>query len=296
MTLDSSIINRTGGPAVTLNLSQDENSIDSNLSSDRETSPDLRSIDDQLLHRGVTASSFIQHATEKLQSLTQELNQSDEELEQAIKNQRNLAITSGPAATAEHILSSSASSSLYANGGGIDSLAAAAAATLIPTATTNVRPSFTTTSISSNNATQQQTVEESIYRYRFQPIVPELPTNNDASRCSPKVTREPSNSPTRQLVMWPNAIDENTSRIIKIESYQSTTGGNKDVLDGGGGGGGGFDRASNRAVLGRPIMANDDMMMESVDLTIGGPDDSSFVGGKYDKLFKLIKHFLRRHI
>uniref|UniRef100_A0A182YAL2 Lateral signaling target protein 2 homolog n=1 Tax=Anopheles stephensi TaxID=30069 RepID=A0A182YAL2_ANOST len=292
MTLDSSIINRVGGPAPTLNLSQEESSIDSNLSSDRETSPDLRPIDDRLLHRGVTASSFIQHATEKLQSLTQELNQSDEELEQAIKNQRNLAITSSSAAAApaEPILSSSASSSLYANGssiGGIDSLAAAAAATLIPTATTNVRPSFTTTSISgsgSNGAMQPQTVDErSIYRYPFQPIVPELPTTNDASRCSPKISRESSNSPTaRQLVMWPNnAIDENTSRIIKIESYQSTAGGNKDVLDGGGGGGGGgLDRAMNRAVIGRPIMANDDMMMESVDLTVGGSDDSSFVGDK----------------
>ncbi|XP_050067962.1 uncharacterized protein LOC126556627 isoform X2 [Anopheles maculipalpis] len=286
MTLDSSIINRTGGPAATLNLSQEESSIDSNLSSDRETSPDLRSLDDHLLHRGVTASSFIQHATEKLQSLTQELNQSDEELEQAIKNQRNLALAgSSAAAPVDHTLSSSVSSSPYANGGssivgGIDSLAAAAAATLIPTATTNVRPSFTNTSISGNNMTSQQqpTVEESIYRYRFQPIVPELPTSNDASRCSPNVTRESSNSPSRQVVMWPNAaIDENTSRIIKIESYQAGTGGNKDVLDGGGGG---LDRGMNRAVIGRPIMANDDMMMESVDLTIGGLDDGSFVGDK----------------
>ncbi|XP_053668895.1 uncharacterized protein LOC128719295 [Anopheles marshallii] len=295
MTLDSSIIHRTGGPAA-LNLSQEESSIESNLSSDRETSPDLPSIDDHLLHRGVTASSFIQHATEKLQILTQELNQSDEELEQAIKNQRNLA-NSSPARSAvvtteptgAEILSSSASSSLYTNGsiGGIDSLAAAAAATLIPTATTNVRPSFTSTSIS-NSSTQQQSIEENSYRYRFQPIVPELPTT-DKTRCSPHATRESSNSPTQypaiqqqqNLVMWRNPIDENTSRIIKIESYQSTTvGGSKDVLDGGGGGGMGLERGSNRTVIGRPIMPNDDMMMESVDLTIGGADDNSFVADK----------------
>ncbi|XP_049301044.1 uncharacterized protein LOC125774823 isoform X2 [Anopheles funestus] len=293
MTLDSSIIHRTGGPAA-INLSQEESSIDSNLSSDRETSPDLRSIDDHLLHRGVTASSFIQHATEKLQSLTQELNQSDEELEQAIKNQRNLANSSSPARSAvamteqigSNILSSSPSSSLYANGsiGGIDSLAAAAAATLIPTATTNVRPSFTTTSIG-DGTMKQQSIEENSYRYRFQPILPELVT-----ACSPPVVRESSSSPTQyparqqqqHLVMWPNAIDENTSRIIKIESYQSSAVvGSKDVLDGGGGGGGiGMERALNRTVIGRPIMANDDMMMESVDLTIGGSDDNSFVGDK----------------
>uniref|UniRef100_A0A4Y0BK81 Lateral signaling target protein 2 homolog n=2 Tax=Anopheles funestus TaxID=62324 RepID=A0A4Y0BK81_ANOFN len=293
MTLDSSIIHRTGGP-VAINLSQEESSIDSNLSSDRETSPDLRSIDDHLLHRGVTASSFIQHATEKLQSLTQELNQSDEELEQAIKNQRNLANSSSPARSAvvmteqtgSNILSSSPSSSLYANGsiGGIDSLAAAAAATLIPTATTNVRPSFTTTSIG-DGTMKQQSIEENSYRYRFQPILPEMVT-----ACSPPVVRESSSSPTQyparqqqqHLVMWPNAIDENTSRIIKIESYQSSAVvGSKDVLDGGGGGGGiGMERALNRTVIGRPIMANDDMMMESVDLTIGGSDDNSFVGDK----------------
>uniref|UniRef100_A0ABK8F4K8 phosphatidylinositol-3,5-bisphosphate 3-phosphatase n=1 Tax=Anopheles gambiae TaxID=7165 RepID=A0ABK8F4K8_ANOGA len=305
MTLDPSIINRTGGPA-TLNLSQEESSIDSNLSSDRETSPDLPSIDDRLLHRGVTASSFIQHATEKLQSLTQELNQSDEELEQAIKNQRNLlaagrsparcpADTNGDAGTPGNPLSSSTSSSLYPNGsiGGVNSLAAAAAATLIPTATTNVRPSFTTTSISNGATTlqQQHAGSEAGHPYRFQPIVPELPTTTttmDVSRCSPKLEcRESSSSPTarqqQNVVLWPDTIDENTARIIKIESYHSSTvGGNKDVLDGGGGGGGGggFLHGSNRTVIGRPVMAGDDMMMESVDLTIGGSDDGSFAGDK----------------
>uniref|UniRef100_A0A2C9GQY0 phosphatidylinositol-3,5-bisphosphate 3-phosphatase n=1 Tax=Anopheles arabiensis TaxID=7173 RepID=A0A2C9GQY0_ANOAR len=306
MTLDPSIINRTGGPA-TLNLSQEESSIDSNLSSDRETSPDLPSIDDRLLHRGVTASSFIQHATEKLQSLTQELNQSDEELEQAIKNQRNLlaagrsparcpADTNGDAGTpGGNPLSSSTSSSLYPNGsiGGVNSLAAAAAATLIPTATTNVRPSFTTTSISNGTTTlqQQHAGSEAGHPYRFQPIVPELPTTTttDVSRCSPKLEcRESSSSPTarqqQNVVLWPDTIDENTARIIKIESYHSSTvGGNKDVLDGGGGGGGGgggFLHGSNRTVIGRPVMAGDDMMMESVDLTIGGSDDGSFAGDK----------------
>ncbi|XP_041785908.1 uncharacterized protein LOC121601165 isoform X2 [Anopheles merus] len=305
MTLDPSIINRTGGPA-TLNLSQEESSIDSNLSSDRETSPDLPSIDGRLLHRGVSASSFIQHATEKLQSLTQELNQSDEELEQAIKNQRNLLAagrsparcpvdTNGDAGTPGNPLSSSTSSSLYPNGsiGGVNSLAAAAAATLIPTATTNVRPSFTTTSISNGTTTlqQQHAGSEAGHPYRFQPIVPELPTTTttDVSRCSPKLEcRESSSSPTarqqQNVVLWPATIDENTARIIKIESYHSSTvGGNKDVLDGGGGGGGGgggFVHGSNRTVIGRPVMAGDDMMMESVDLTIGGSDDGSFAGDK----------------
>ena len=213
------------------------------------------------MHRGVTASSFIQHATEKLQSLTQELNQSDEELEQAIKNQRNLlaagrsparcpADTNGDAGTPGNPLSSSStSSSLYPNGsiGGVNSLAAAAAATLIPTATTNVRPSFTTPSISNGTTTlqQQHAGSEAGHPYRFQPIVPELPTTTttDVSRCSPKLEcRESSSSPTarQNVVLWPDTIDENTARIIKIESYHSSTvGGNKDVLDGGGGGGAG---------------------------------------------------------
>uniref|UniRef100_A0A182K188 phosphatidylinositol-3,5-bisphosphate 3-phosphatase n=1 Tax=Anopheles christyi TaxID=43041 RepID=A0A182K188_9DIPT len=285
MTLDP----RTGGPS-TLNLSQEESSIDSNLSSDRETSPDLPSIDDRLLHRGVTASSFIQHATEKLQSLTQELNQSDDELEQAIKNQRNLVSRSTARCPADsnvdaagNPFSSSTPSSLYPNGsvGGINSLAAAAAATLIPTATTNVRPSFTTTSISNGATALQQLAGNEGHPYSFQPIVPELPTK-DVSRCSPNLSRESSSSPTvrqQNVVLWPETIDENTARIIKIESYHSSTvgGGNKDVLDGGGGG---FVHGANRTVIGRPVMAGDDMMMESVDLTIGGSDDSSFVGDK----------------
>ncbi|XP_053679949.1 myotubularin-related protein 4 [Anopheles nili] len=299
MIVDSSVLGRKS-ESVGLNLSQEESSLDSNISSDRETSPDLPSIDGHLLDREAIASSFIQQATEKLQSLTQELNQSDEELEQTIRNQRMLADSSPLCGVASAVggdsedtfrsahKPSSASSSLFPNGltGGVDSLAVAAAATLILTATTNVRPSFTTTSIG----------EESIGRYRFQPIVPELPTvvppapaaslnhSHYTSTMAPVINvNQLHGKQQHQLVTWPDAIDENTSRIIKIESYQPTNSAGKDIPDGGGGDEGfgeGLDlgRGINRAVVGRPIMTNDDMMMESVDLTIRGTDDSSFGG------------------
>uniref|UniRef100_W4VR85 Lateral signaling target protein 2 homolog n=1 Tax=Corethrella appendiculata TaxID=1370023 RepID=W4VR85_9DIPT len=62
-----------------LNLSQ-ENSIDSNISSDREISPDL-------IDRTIAT---IQDTTQKLQNLTQELNQSDEELEQNLQKKSTI--------------------------------------------------------------------------------------------------------------------------------------------------------------------------------------------------------------
>ena len=58
-----------------LNISQ-ENSIDSNASSDREVTPDL--IDHTI--------ATIQDTTQKLLSMTQDLNQSDDELENSIKH------------------------------------------------------------------------------------------------------------------------------------------------------------------------------------------------------------------
>ncbi|XP_001648676.2 myotubularin-related protein 3 isoform X4 [Aedes aegypti] len=190
MTVDSSIL------AGTLNLSQ-ENSIDSNMSSDREVSPDL-------INHHTSSLAIIQHTTQKLQSLTQELNQSDEEPENHVKNTTKRAVTP----TAD----STTPSSLFINGNS-DS-------------------------------------------YNFKPIVPEQPT----------VAIAPTSStpPPQQRHHLLDEIDENTSRIIKIESYLETT----DVVDG--------KRAGLR--IAKPIPACDVNgglatadMMESVDLSGKSP-------------------------
>nr|XP_019551823.2 myotubularin-related protein 4 isoform X2 [Aedes albopictus] len=190
MTVDSSMLG-------TLNLSQ-ENSIDSNMSSDREVSPDL-------INHHTSSLAIIQHTTQKLQSLTQELNQSDEEPEGISKNTKR-AVTP---------------------------------------VTTTVN-SATTSSLCSN---------ENSDSYNFKPIVPEQPT----------VAIAPTSStpPPQQRHHLLDEIDENTSRIVKIESYLEPT----DVVDG--------KRAGLR--IARPIpacevngLASADMM-ESVDLSGKSP-------------------------
>ncbi|XP_062716021.1 myotubularin-related protein 4 isoform X3 [Aedes albopictus] len=190
MTVDSSMLG-------TLNLSQ-ENSIDSNMSSDREVSPDL-------INHHTSSLAIIQHTTQKLQSLTQELNQSDEEPEGISKNTKR-AVTP---------------------------------------VTTTVN-SVTTSSLFSN---------ENSDSYNFKPIVPEQPT----------VAIAPTSStpPPQQRHHLLDEIDENTSRIVKIESYLEPT----DVVDG--------KRAGLR--IARPIpacevngLASADMM-ESVDLSGKSP-------------------------
>lgn len=195
----------------TLNLSQ-ENSIDSNMSSDREVSPDL-------INHHTSSLAIIQHTTQKLQSLTQELNQSDEEPEGISKNTKR-AVT--PVTTT---VNSATTSSLFSN--------------------------------------------ENSDSYNFKPIVPEQPT----------VAIAPTSStpPPQQRHHLLDEIDENTSRIVKIESYLEST----DVVDG--------KRAGLR--IARPIpacevngLASADMM-ESVDLS-----------GNMNSVFKFIKHFLKRHI
>lgn len=210
MTVDSSIL------AGTLNLSQ-ENSIDSNMSSDREVSPDL-------VDHHSTSLAMIQHTTQKLQSLTQELNQSDEELENNIKNTKRIAAAVAAAAP------DSVSSSLFING-------------------------------NSNS-------------YNFQPIVPEQPTK----AAVPLAADPPSPSPTPPSVMVPrhqhlvDEIDENTSRIVKIESYL------EDVVDG---------RIGTAARIAKPIPVTDTSgggfgstdMMESVDLSGKSPSPPSHTSG-----------------
>ncbi|XP_058169057.1 uncharacterized protein LOC131284219 [Anopheles ziemanni] len=329
MTVDSSIL---GGPV--LHLSQEESSIDSNLSSDREISPDpmqLNSTDEHHYHRlllqhhlrggnNTTTSpqltldsgdSFIQHATEKLQRLTQDLNQVDvEELEGGgNKNQPQQRRTCNGDTTTGTTDTSVPSSLFLSNGssggaggaGGVDSLVAAATATLIPTATTDVRALTTM-------AGGTPPAHDHTDSYRFQPIVPELPTasvpfgqQRSSSPALPTEGQKNHHQPLHQRLSVED-IDENTSRIIKIENYQSTVvggGPRNDVSDGGGGGGGG---GGIRNIIGRPIITGDDLMMESVDLSgVGcdGVDGGSLlvgtgVGGKYDKLYKIIKHFLRQ--
>ncbi|XP_058056199.1 myotubularin-related protein 4 [Anopheles bellator] len=272
----SSILSGTSGCALK-HLAQQEDSLnDSNFSSDRETSPHPLLLDEHpsgiLLHHEMTsslaASSFsIQHATQKLQSLTRELNQSDEELESTIIGKRPaMAITKAtdgdlPATP------STTSSSLFANGGGLDGIvsmaASAAAATIIPTATT-------------------VTATES--SYRFQPIVPELPTVPVVRRGSGTTSLPDSPvplpslaGPLQQQRLSFDDIDENTSRIIKIENYRTTIG--YDIPDGGGGGGGGgvVGGLGIRTTVGRPVTNESDLMMESVDLS--SSSGSSFVGG-----------------
>ncbi|XP_065076097.1 myotubularin-related protein 4 isoform X3 [Ochlerotatus camptorhynchus] len=185
MTVDSSIL------AGTLNLSQ-ENSIDSNMSSDREVSPDL-------VDHHTSSLAMIQHTTQKLQSLTQELNQSDEELENNIKNTKRGALTTENTTT----------SSLFINGNS-DS-------------------------------------------YNFKPIVPEQPT----VAVAPQSSTPPPLVQQRHHLM--DEIDENTSRIVKIESYLGA-----DVVDG--------QRGMLR--IAKPIPAIDLAsadMMESVDLSGKSP-------------------------
>ncbi|XP_035782619.1 myotubularin-related protein 4-like isoform X4 [Anopheles albimanus] len=275
MTVDSSILSATSNHL----MNQEESSNDSNFSSDREASPDPMLLLSGAEHHNrlllshpdprnnatplTTSSTFsIQHATQTLQSLTRELNQSDEDLENGILRKRPNGTTVTPLS----------SSSLFANGAVHESIvsvvASAAAAAIIPTATSSI----VTTAPSSSSVVDG---EES--SYRFQPIVPELPT--ELSRGSPRTRCSPSSSPLidehqhqhqqRQLQCSPrhhrlavNDIDENTSRIIKIESYRSTIG--NDVPDGGGGGGGNL---LLRATIGRPVASEDDLMMESVDLS-----------------------------
>uniref|UniRef100_A0A1Q3G322 Lateral signaling target protein 2 homolog n=1 Tax=Culex tarsalis TaxID=7177 RepID=A0A1Q3G322_CULTA len=202
MTVDSSIL------AGTLNLSQ-ENSIDSNMSSDREVSPDL-------VDHHTSSLAMIQHTTQKLQSLTQELNQSDEELENNIKNTKRIAAAAAAA-------SDSVSSSLFING-------------------------------NSNS-------------YNFQPIVPEQPTAAAAppSPAPPSPSPSPTPPPRHQHLV--NEIDENTSRIVKIESYL------EDVVDG---------RIGAAARIAKPIPVTDTSggfgstdMMESVDLSGKSPSPPS---------------------
>lgn len=212
MTVDSSIL------AGTLNLSQ-ENSIDSNMSSDREVSPDL-------VDHHTSSLAMIQHTTQKLQSLTQELNQSDEELENNIKNTKRIPVPNSTTAAPDNVVSSS----LFING-------------------------------NSNS-------------YNFQPIVPEQPTATVAPA-------PPSPTPPPIQRHHPE-IDENTSRIVKIESYLE-----QDVIDGR------IVGTTGVARVAKPIPVTEssgfgssaDMMMESVDLS-----------GNFDSIFKYIKHFLRRHI
>ncbi|KAL1402259.1 hypothetical protein pipiens_019822 [Culex pipiens pipiens] len=216
MTVDSSIL------AGTLTLSQ-ENSIDSNRSSDREVSPDL-------VDHHTSSLAMIQHTTQKLQSLTHELNQSDEELENNIKNTKRIAAAAAAAAASPD----SVSSSLFING-------------------------------NSNS-------------YNFQPIVPEQPTA--AAAVPPAAPPSPSPTPpSRHHQQLVNEIDENTSRIVKIESYL------EDVVDGR------IGATTAPPRIAKPIPVADtgfgsaDLMMESVDLS-----------GNLDSIFKYIKHFLRRHI
>ncbi|XP_058455879.1 myotubularin-related protein 3 isoform X2 [Malaya genurostris] len=192
MTVDSSIL------AGSLNLSA-ENSIDSNMSSDREISPDL-------IDHHTSSLAMIQHTTQKLQSLTQELNQSDEELEHNIKNTKREAIDRQCSAITSEINTSS----LFINGNS-DS-------------------------------------------YNFKPIVPEQPTRTVVPQSS---TPPPASQRHHHLV----EIDENTSRIVKIESYLD------DVVDG-----------RHNVVRGaKPIPASDAIglgstdMMESVDLSGKSP-------------------------
>ncbi|XP_050087670.1 uncharacterized protein LOC126572416 isoform X2 [Anopheles aquasalis] len=289
MTVDSSILSTTSNHL----MNQEESSNDSNFSSDREASPDpmlllsgaephhnrlMLSHPDPRNNAPLTTSSTfsIQHATQTLQSLTRELNQSDEELENGILRKR-------PNGTAA--LTPPSSSSLFANGGGgvhesiVSVAASAAAAAIIPTATSTI----VTTAPSASSALDGEDSS-----YRFQPIVPELPT--ELARGSPHKRCPPSSSPLiddqrqqhqlqRQLQCSPhhrlavNEIDENTSRIIKIESYRTAIG--NDVPDGGGGGGGGS--LLIRATIGRPVASEDDLMMESVDLSTS--TSVGFVGG-----------------
>lgn len=211
-----------------LNISQ-ENSIDSNIS-DREISPDL--IDRSLAE--------IQHTTQKLQSLTQELNQSDEELENNIKNTKR-----GPV-----VRSSS----------GRSGSAAAAAAAAASITESNVSSLF----INGNSEC-----------YNFQPIVPEKLT----STVTPKSATPSPTPPVQRLHHLVDEIDENTSRIVKIESYTG------DVVDG-------HHHGTVRTVA-KPIAVTDSAtggllsadMMESVDLS-----------GNMNNVLKFIKHFLKRHI
>ncbi|KAL1386071.1 hypothetical protein pipiens_012878 [Culex pipiens pipiens] len=217
MTVDSSIL------AGTLNLSQ-ENSIDSNMSSDREVSPDL-------VDHHTSSLAMIQHTTQKLQSLTHELNQSDEELENNIKNTKRIAAAAVAAATATP---DSVSSSLFING-------------------------------NSNS-------------YNFQPIVPEQPTA--AAAVPPAASPSPSPTPpSRHHQQLVNEIDENTSRIVKIESYL------EDVVDGRIGAAAAPPRIAKPIPVADTSFGSADLMMESVDLS-----------GNLDSIFKYIKHFLRRHI
>ncbi|XP_052869921.1 myotubularin-related protein 4 isoform X2 [Anopheles cruzii] len=272
----SSILSGSSGCTLKQLAQQEDSLTDSNFSSDRESSPQPLLLDDHhgggmLLHPGLTsslasASSFsIQHATQKLQSLTRELNQSDEELESSIIGKRPTMATDGDLPAPP-----STTSSLFANGGGLDGIvsmaASAAAATIIPTATT-------------------VTATES--SYRFQPIVPELPTvptivrrgSSPHDRCSPVPLPSLAPAPLQQKRLSVDDIDENTSRIIKIENYRTTIG--YDIPDGGGGGGGigvgGIGGLGIRTTVGRPVTNESDLMMESVDLSSSG--GSSFVGG-----------------
>uniref|UniRef100_A0A8D8KYL6 Lateral signaling target protein 2 homolog n=2 Tax=Culex pipiens TaxID=7175 RepID=A0A8D8KYL6_CULPI len=205
MTVDSSIL------AGTLNLSQ-ENSIDSNMSSDREVSPDL-------VDHHTSSLAMIQHTTQKLQSLTHELNQSDEELENNIKNTKRIAAATAAAAASPD----SVSSSLFING-------------------------------NSNS-------------YNFQPIVPEQPTA--AAAVPPAASPSPSPTPPPRHHQLVNEIDENTSRIVKIESYL------EDVVDGR------IGAAAAPPRIAKPIPVADtgfgsaDLMMESVDLSGKSPSPPS---------------------
>lgn len=207
--------------AGTLNLSQ-ENSIDSNMSSDREVSPDL-------VDHHTSSLAMIQHTTQKLQSLTQELNQSDEELENNIKNTKRIAAAAAAAAATPD----SVSSSLFING-------------------------------NSNS-------------YNFQPIVPEQPTA--AAAVPPAAPPSPSPTPPPRHHQLVNEIDENTSRIVKIESYL------EDVVDGRIGAAAGPPRIAKPIPVADTGFGSADLMMESVDLS-----------GNLDSILKYIKHFLRRHI
>ncbi|XP_053697624.1 myotubularin-related protein 3 isoform X2 [Sabethes cyaneus] len=197
MTVDSSIL------AGSLNLSA-ENSIDSNVSSDREISPDL-------IDHHTSSLAMIQHTTQKLQSLTQELNQSDEELENNIKNTKRGAIGE-QLQQRSPVASEIITSSLFINGNS-DS-------------------------------------------YNFKPIVPEQPT---APAVVPQSSTPP---PALQRHHLMDEIDENTSRIVKIESYLG------DVVDG----------RPNAVRVAKPIPATDAIggfgstdMMESVDLSGKSP-------------------------
>ncbi|XP_055549423.1 myotubularin-related protein 3 isoform X2 [Wyeomyia smithii] len=199
MTVDSSIL------AGSLNLSA-ENSIDSNMSSDREISPDL-------IDHHTSSLAMIQHTTQKLQSLTQELNQSDEELENNIKNTKRGAI--GEQQQSSPIANEIITSSLFVNGNS-DS-------------------------------------------YNFKPIVPEQPTALATAVVPQSSTPPPPAIQRHHLV---DEIDENTSRIVKIESYLG------DVVDG----------RPNAARIAKPIPATDAIggfgstdMMESVDLSGKSP-------------------------